>query len=135
MLIISSKLNTGNLTPFYLLLLLKFSSIYILPHLCTNLQVLMFILYVLKFCCKMHIRVITKLLNSEQSYKGKVKTHKYINRQNLSQQPENCENRNDLRSLFVLLYFFFWQIMLSVLLIFTGSVSPFVIFILFFISI
>jgi hypothetical protein len=31
------------------------------------------------------IRVITKLQNSEQSYKGKVKT----------QQPENCENRND----------------------------------------
>ena len=37
------------------------------------------------------IRVITKLPNSEQSYKGKVKTHKYIN----SQQPENWENRND----------------------------------------
>ena len=30
------------------------------------------------------IRVITKLPNSEQSYKGKVKTHKYINRQNRS---------------------------------------------------
>ena len=28
------------------------------------------------------IRVITKLLNSEQSFKGKVKPHKYINRQN-----------------------------------------------------
>jgi hypothetical protein len=28
------------------------------------------------------IRVITKLPTSEQSYKGKVKTHKYINRQN-----------------------------------------------------
>jgi hypothetical protein len=28
------------------------------------------------------IRVITILPNSEQSYKGKVKTHKYINRQN-----------------------------------------------------
>ena len=28
------------------------------------------------------IRVITKLPNSEQSDKGKVKTHKYINRQN-----------------------------------------------------
>ena len=35
-----------------------------------------------------------KLTNSEQSNKGKVKTHKYINRQ-ISQQPENCENRND----------------------------------------
>ena len=30
------------------------------------------------------IRVITKLPNSEQSYKAKVKTHKYINRQNQS---------------------------------------------------
>ena len=27
-----------------------------------------------------YIRVITKLPNSEQSYKGKVKTHKYINK-------------------------------------------------------
>ena len=32
----------------------------------------------------LEIRVITKLPNSEQSYKGKVKTHKYINRQNQS---------------------------------------------------
>ena len=40
------------------------------------------------------IRVITKLPNSEQSNKGKVKTHKYINRQNQS-ATENCENRND----------------------------------------
>jgi hypothetical protein len=30
------------------------------------------------------ITPITKLPNSEQSYKGKVKTHKYINRQNQS---------------------------------------------------
>ena len=30
------------------------------------------------------IRVITKLPNSEQSYKGKVKTHNYINRENQS---------------------------------------------------
>jgi hypothetical protein len=43
----------------------------------------------------LQIRVITKLPNSEQSYKGKIKTHNYINRQNQSQQPENCENRND----------------------------------------
>jgi len=33
---------------------------------------------------KERIRVITKLPNSEQSSKGKVKTHKYINRQNQS---------------------------------------------------
>ena len=32
----------------------------------------------------LQIRVITKLPNSEQSYKGKVKTHSYINRQNQS---------------------------------------------------
>ena len=31
-----------------------------------------------------YIRVTTKLPNSEQSNKGKVKTHKYINRQNQS---------------------------------------------------
>jgi hypothetical protein len=30
------------------------------------------------------IRVITKLPNSEQSYKGKVKTHNYVNKQNQS---------------------------------------------------
>jgi hypothetical protein len=30
----------------------------------------------------MFIKVITKLPNSEQSYKGKVQTHNYINRQN-----------------------------------------------------
>jgi hypothetical protein len=30
------------------------------------------------------IRIIAKLPNSEKSYKGKVKTHKYINRQNQS---------------------------------------------------
>jgi hypothetical protein len=32
--------------------------------------------------------------NSEQSYKGKVKTHKYINRKNQS-TTRNCENLND----------------------------------------
>ena len=35
-------------------------------------------------CSQLLIRVITKLSNSEQSNKGKVKTHKYINRQNQS---------------------------------------------------
>ena len=43
---------------------------------------------------KMQLKVITKLPNSEQSHKGKVKTHNYINRQNQS-TTENCENRND----------------------------------------
>ena len=37
------------------------------------------------------LRVITKLPKSEQSYKGKVKTYNYINRQNQS----TTENRND----------------------------------------
>ena len=54
-----------------------------------------------KLCMK--IRVITKLPNSEQSYKGKVKTHKYINRQNQSTMTlpwyrhfyvNNCSNEN-----------------------------------------
>ena len=35
-------------------------------------------------CVSRLIRVITKLPNSEQTYKGKVKTHMYINRQNQS---------------------------------------------------
>ena len=37
------------------------------------------------------IRVITKLPNSEQSYKGKVKTIT----DKINQQPKNCEDRND----------------------------------------
>jgi hypothetical protein len=48
------------------------------------------------------IKVITKLPNSEQSYKGKVKTHKYINRQNqsttgkLTTLPINeCQNKDE----------------------------------------
>ena len=37
--------------------------------------------------------VITKLPNSEQSSKGKVNTQS-IKTDKISQQPENCENRN-----------------------------------------
>jgi hypothetical protein len=37
------------------------------------------------------IRVITKLPNSEQSYKGKVKTIT----DKINQQPKNCVDRND----------------------------------------
>jgi hypothetical protein len=37
------------------------------------------------------IKVITKLPNSEQSYKGKVKTHNYINRQNQSTTGKLCK--------------------------------------------
>jgi hypothetical protein len=39
---------------------------------------------VVGFTITCEIKVITKLPNSEQSYKGKVKTHNYINRQNQS---------------------------------------------------
>ena len=38
----------------------------------------------LEYTKSYQIKVITKLPNSEQSYKGKVKTHNYINRQNQS---------------------------------------------------
>ena len=38
----------------------------------------------MSYAKKRQIRVITKLPNYEQSYKGKVKTHNYINRQNQS---------------------------------------------------
>ena len=41
------------------------------------------------------IKVITQLPNSEKSYKGKVKTHNYINRQNQSTTGTNiCFGRN-----------------------------------------
>ena len=36
------------------------------------------------------------LPNSEQSYKGKVKTHNYINRQNQSTTGKLCRNDPDL---------------------------------------
>jgi hypothetical protein len=59
-----------------------------------------------KFC---PIRVITKLPNSEQSYKGKVKTHKNTNRQNKSttgklgkpQWPWLCTGLSTSRSTYV----------------------------------
>ena len=47
------------------------------------------------------IRVITKLPNSEQSYKGKVKTHKYINRQNQSTTGKLKKNDLDLVQAFL----------------------------------
>jgi hypothetical protein len=45
------------------------------------------------FYTKLSIRVITKLPNSEQSYKGKVKTHKFINTKSVNNR--KTENRND----------------------------------------
>ena len=53
---------------------------------------------------KCSIKVITKLPNSEQSYKGKVKTHKYINRQNQSNSSVGCHGRNRLLSEFTSTY-------------------------------
>jgi hypothetical protein len=53
----------------------------------SNLDFMQKVFYSFSHTCNrlnLEIRVITKLLNSEQSYKGKVKTHKYINRQNQS---------------------------------------------------
>jgi amino acid permease len=44
----------------------------------------LFLDFVSLLCLLLYIKVITKLPNSEQSYKGKVKTHNYINRQNQS---------------------------------------------------
>ena len=64
------------------------------------------------------IKVITKLPNSEQSYKGKVKTHNYINRQN---QSTTYYNQYDLYSstgsvetkcIFDCLHFSRWQYLL-----------------------
>ena len=44
--------------------------------------------------CHLEIKVITKLPNSEQSYKGKVKTHNYIKRQNQKyQSPNYCKTK------------------------------------------
>jgi hypothetical protein len=43
-----------------------------------------FCIFALCYENELQVRAITKLPNSEQSAKGKVKTHKYINRQNQS---------------------------------------------------
>ena len=53
-------------------------------HLNTNLGKRTTLLLHLQMIMNVSIRVITKLPSSEQSYKGKVKTHNYINRQNQS---------------------------------------------------
>jgi hypothetical protein len=57
--------------------------------LCTCCFVWLFREQIFRFKCLLRceiwfIKVITKLPNSEQSYKGKVQTHNYINRQNQS---------------------------------------------------
>jgi hypothetical protein len=44
------------------------------------------------------IRVITKLPNSEQSYKGKVKTHKYIN-------TKSVNNRKTVKTVMTLTWY------------------------------
>ena len=58
----------------------------------------------------MSIRVITKLPNSEQSYKGKVKTHNYINRQNQSTTGKLWKSIN-WRS--IVSYYDHWSLSLS----------------------
>jgi hypothetical protein len=52
----------------------------------------------LKSKYSMSIRVITKLPNSEQSNKGKVKIHKYTNRQ-ISQQPKTSKKNKEIETL------------------------------------
>jgi hypothetical protein len=47
------------------------------------------------------IRVITKLPNSEQSYKGKVQTHNYINRQNQSTTGKLLKCESEIKLLWV----------------------------------
>ena len=47
-------------------------------------HIVLYQVYDLLLVRTLYIRVITKLPNSEQSYKGKVKTHNYINRQSQS---------------------------------------------------
>ena len=47
----------------------------------------------------MKIRVITKLPNSEQSYKGKVKTHKFINRK------KSVNNRKTVKTIMTLTWY------------------------------
>jgi hypothetical protein len=51
---------------------------------CQNLKDVCIVFFYRRESIHRWIRVITKLPNSEQSYKGKVKTHNYINRQNQS---------------------------------------------------
>jgi hypothetical protein len=78
-------------------LLLKYELLYSVANreqICIHTTSLIPPLYIEVPVPSQEIRVITKLPNSEQSYQGKVKTHKYINRQNQS-TTENCENRND----------------------------------------
>jgi hypothetical protein len=50
-------------------------------------------------CVYVQIRVITKLPNSEQSYKGKVKTHKYINRK------KSVNNRKTVKTVMTLTWY------------------------------
>ena len=47
----------------------------------------------------MKIRVITKLPNYEQSYKGKVKTHKFINRK------KSVNNRKTVKTVMTLTWY------------------------------
>jgi len=46
-----------------------------------------------------YIRVITKLPNSEQSYKGKAKTHKYY------KQTKSVNNRKTVKTVMILTWY------------------------------
>ena len=62
------------------------------------------------------IRVITKLPNFEQSNKGKVKTHKYINRQNQSTTGKLWKSKDNVE------YIYMHCIFKHVICIYTGAV-------------
>ena len=87
--LLNVELNTINLTLYLQRHIPIYLSIYIFIRIIDFIQ--FFASYfpiLMSFKCPQsslfYIRVITKLPNSEQSYKGKVKTHNYTNRQNQS---------------------------------------------------
>jgi hypothetical protein len=85
-----------------LVLLPVIDSIYLL-HQDNDWGILIFLttenLRCLRKCADVYIRVITKLPNSEQSNKGKVKTHKYINRK------KSVNNRETVKTVMTLTWY------------------------------
>jgi hypothetical protein len=65
------------------------------------------------------IRLITKLPNSEQSYKGKVKTHNYINRQNQSTTGKLSEYGTALTTILPILFLY-----LNTVIVTAGTFEP-----------
>jgi hypothetical protein len=72
------------------IVLFMFIVLFMVLYCTCNCTVLVIVLFMILYCscnCTVHVIVLfmlTKLPNSEQSFKGKVKTHIYINRQNQS---------------------------------------------------